>query len=282
MTIALTVPPTPVRRLFLGVERSASGRAWRDRLDERGSARALAIAQRHDMPELLARILAGRGVEVDEVASFLDPTVRALMPDPDVLTGMPAAAARLADAVVRGETVAIFGDYDVDGATSAATLGALSRATAGCARIIHIPDRLFEGYGPNVEAIRALAAQGATLLVTVDCGTTSHEPLAEARKLGLDVIVIDHHQADEQLPPALAVVNPNRLDDLSKLGHLAAVGLVFMTVVAVNRELRARGFWTIGSDRSPICSASSISSRSARSPTWCRSRASIAPSSPRA
>ena len=244
MTIALTIPPSPARRLFLGVERSVCGRAWRDRLDERGAARALAIAQRHDdVPELLARILAGRGVEVDEVATFLDPTVRALMPDPDVLADMPAAAARLADAVIRGETIAIFGDYDVDGATSAAALARYLRH-CGCEPIIHIPDRLFEGYGPNVEAVRALAARGATLLVTVDCGTTSHEPLAQARELGLDVVVIDHHLADEALPPALAVVNPNRLDDLSKLGHLAAVGLVFMTIVALNRVLRARGFWT--------------------------------------
>jgi single-stranded-DNA-specific exonuclease len=243
MTIALTTPATPVRRLFLGVERSACGRAWRDRLDERAQPRALAIAQRHDVPELLARILAGRGVEVDEVATFLDPTVRALMPDPDTLADMHAAAMRLADAVANSETVAIFGDYDVDGATAASLLGRYLRH-CGLRPLIHIPDRLFEGYGPNAEAIRALAAQGATLLVTVDCGTTSHEPLAEARKLGLDVIVIDHHQADEQLPPALAVVNPNRLDDLSKLGQLAAVGLVFMTVVALNRELRRRGCWT--------------------------------------
>jgi single-stranded-DNA-specific exonuclease len=243
MTVALTLPPASDRRLFLGVDRSACGRAWRDRLDERGQARALAIAQRHDLPDLLARILAGRGVEVDEVASFLDPTVRALMPDPNVLVDMRAAATRLADAVGRGETVAIFGDYDVDGATAAATLGRFLRH-CGLRPLIHIPDRLFEGYGPNTEAIRGLAAQGATLLVTVDCGTGSHEPIAQAHKLGLDVIVIDHHQADEVLPPALAMVNPNRLDDLSKLGHLAAVGLVFMTVVALNRELRARAFWT--------------------------------------
>jgi single-stranded-DNA-specific exonuclease len=232
-----------MNRLFLGVERSATGRAWRDRLDERGSARALAIAQRHELPELLARVLAGRGVEVEDVTSFLDPTVRALMPDPNVLAGMPAAAARLAAAFQRNETVAIFGDYDVDGATAAATLARFLRH-GGLTPIIHIPDRIFEGYGPNVEAIRTLAGRGVTLLVTVDCGTTSHEPLAEARRLGLEVIVIDHHLADEVLPDVLAVVNPNRLDDLSKLGHLAAVGLVFMTVVAVNRELRARGFWT--------------------------------------
>jgi single-stranded-DNA-specific exonuclease len=188
-------------------------------------------------------VLAGRGVEVEEAMAFLDPTVRALMPDPGVLAGMAVAAARIADAIGRNETVAIFGDYDVDGATSAATLARFLRH-GGLSPLIHIPDRIFEGYGPNVEAIRGLAARGATLLVTVDCGTTSHEPLAEARKLGLDVVVIDHHQADELLPSALAVVNPNRQDDLSQLGHLAAVGLVFMTVVAINRELRARGFWT--------------------------------------
>src|SRR3954468_1063686 len=232
-----------MNRLFLGVERSACGRAWRDRLDERGSARALAIAQRHDLPELLARILAGRGVEVDGVKGYLDPSVRTLMPDPHVLAGMAAAATRLADAVERGETVAIFGDYDVDGATAAATLARFLRH-AGLAPIIHIPDRIFEGYGPNVEAVRALAGKGATLLVTVDCGTTSHEPLAEARRLGMSVVVIDHHQCSEELPEVDALVNPNRADDLSGLGHLAAVGLVLITLVAVNRELRSRGFWT--------------------------------------
>ena len=229
-------------RHFLGVEQSGTGRAWRDRLDERGSARALAIVQRHALPELLARVLAGRGVEADEAVGFLDPTVKLLMPDPAVLTDMAVAAARLADAVIRGEKVAIFGDYDVDGASSAALLARFLRH-GGLAPVIHIPDRVFEGYGPNVEAIRSLKAAGATLLVTVDCGTTSHEPLAEAKRLGLQTIVIDHHQADEALPPALAVVNPNRLDDLSGLGYLAAVGLVFMVVVATNRELRRRGFW---------------------------------------
>jgi single-stranded-DNA-specific exonuclease len=230
-------------RLFLGVENSATGRVWRDRLDERGAARALAIAQRHDLPELLARILAGRNVEADAVDAFLDPTIKRTMPDPNVLTAMPEAATRIADAITRGESIAIFGDYDVDGATSAAVLARFLRH-GGVEPIIHIPDRLFEGYGPNVEAVRALAARGATLLVTVDCGTTSIEPLAEAKALGMDVVVIDHHQADETLPPAAAIVNPNRRDDLSGLGYLAAVGLVFMTVVAVNRELRARGFWT--------------------------------------
>ena len=242
MTVLATMTP-PQRRLFLGVERSVCGRAWRDRLDERASARALTIVQRHNMPELLARILAGRGVEPEDAEAFLDPTVKRLMPDPERLSDMAPAAARLADAVARGEPVGIIGDYDVDGATSAALLARFLRH-GGVDPVIHIPDRLFEGYGPNVEAVRALAARGVTLLVTVDCGTTSIEPLAEAGRLGLDVIIIDHHLADEHLPPAVAVVNPNRLDDLSGLGHLAAVGLVFMTIVAVNRVLRQRGFWS--------------------------------------
>jgi single-stranded-DNA-specific exonuclease len=232
-----------MNRLFLEVEKSACGRAWRDRLDERGSARALAITQRHGVSELLARVLSGRNVEADDVELFLDPTVRRLMPDPDTLTDMKAAAVRIADAIVRGEQIAIFGDYDVDGATSAATLARFLRH-AGVEPLIHIPDRIFEGYGPNVEAIRTLAEKGTRLLVTVDCGTTSYEPLAKAKELGLGVVVLDHHQADEVLPAVDALVNPNRLDDLSGLNYLAAAGVVFMTTVAINRELRRRGFWS--------------------------------------
>ena len=228
---------------FLGVARSATGRTWRDKLDARGQARALAIAQRHGLPELLARVLAGRGVEVDAVEAFLDPSLKRLMPDPHTLTDMEQAARRIADAIQRGDKVAIFGDYDVDGATAAALLARYLRH-CGLDPLVHIPDRIFEGYGPNVDAIRAFAEKGAKLLVTVDCGTTSLETLAEAQKLGLDTVVIDHHQADEELPPAAAIVNPNRADDLSGLGHLAAVGLVFLTLVAVTRDLRGRNFWT--------------------------------------
>jgi single-stranded-DNA-specific exonuclease len=230
-------------RYFLGVEQSLTGRAWRDRLDERGSAQALAIAQRYGLDELLARVLAGRNVDVDQVESFLDPTIKRLMPDPYTVTAMEAASSRIADAVVRSESVAIFGDYDVDGATASALLGRYLRH-CGLDPIIHIPDRIFEGYGPNVDAIRSFAERGAKLLITVDCGVTSLEPLAEARRLGLDAVVIDHHQADEKLPEAVAIVDPNRADDLSGLGHLAAVGLVFLTVVAVTRELRRRDFWS--------------------------------------
>ena len=229
-------------RFFLGVERSFSGRAWKDRLDERGSARALAIAQRHGLDELLARVLAGRNVDVDEVESYLDPTIKRLMPEPHTLTDMEVASGRIADAAIRGESVAIFGDYDVDGATASALLCRYLRH-CGLDPIVHIPDRIFEGYGPNIDAIRSFAERGVKLLVTVDCGVTSLEPLAEAKKLGLETVVIDHHQADEKLPDAVAIVDPNRADDLSGLGHLAAVGLVFLTLVALTRELRRRNFW---------------------------------------
>ncbi|MCA1381180.1 single-stranded-DNA-specific exonuclease RecJ [Bradyrhizobium sp. BRP23] len=243
MTPPASALPVEAPQAFLGVARSLTDKLWRDRLDARGAAQALAIVQRHQLPELLARVLAGRGVDIDAVADFLDPTIRKLLPDPFTVTEMEAAAKRIANAATRGEKVAIFGDYDVDGATSAALL-AWHLRHCGLDPLIHIPDRIFEGYGPNTEAVRALAAKGATLLITVDCGTTSIEPLAEAKRLGMSVVVIDHHQAGTELPVVDALVNPNRLDDLSGLGHLAAVGLVLVTLVAVNRELRQRGFWT--------------------------------------
>lgn len=229
-------------RAFLGVTRSALARPWRDRLDAAGLGRAEALAQVEGIPDVLARLLAGRGVEPADAARFLEPRLRDLLPDPATLTGMDAAAERLATAAQCGEQVAIFGDYDVDGACSAALLaGFLTQA--GARPRIHIPDRLIEGYGPNAEAIAMLAGEGATLLVTVDCGTTSHEPLSEARRLGLDVVVLDHHQAPERLPEVEALVNPNRQDDLSGLGHLCAAGVVFLALVATNRALRVRGFW---------------------------------------
>ncbi|SEI00482.1 single-stranded-DNA-specific exonuclease RecJ [Tardiphaga sp. OK245] len=238
-----TIIPVESQQAFLGVTESATGRIWRDRVDQRGAARALAMVQRFQLPEMLARVIAGRNIELDAVEDFLDPTIRKLMPDPFTITQMEAAAKRIADAAQRREKVAIFGDYDVDGATSSALL-AWHLRHCGLDPQIHIPDRIFEGYGPNVDAIKTLAGKGATLLVTVDCGTTSFEPLAEAKKLGMSVVVIDHHQTGEELPEVDAVVNPNRLDDISGLGHLAAVGLVLITLVAVNRELRKRGFWT--------------------------------------
>lgn len=234
VTIALTNRP------FLDVSRSATGRIWRERLDVRTEQVARAMAQRFGMDELLSRVLAGRGVALDEAEAFLDPTIRALLPDPDTLTDIPAAVERLARAVTHGEQVAVFGDYDVDGACATALMVSVLRA-GGLDPLFHIPDRVFEGYGPNVQAIEQLAERGCTLLVTVDCGTTSMEPLAAARRLGMDVVVIDHHRAGEALPQATAIVNPNREDDLSGLGHVCAAGLAFVTAVGLVRALRQSG-----------------------------------------
>ena len=167
------------------------------------------------------------------------------MPDPDRLTDMPVAAKRVADAIMSGEKIAIFGDYDVDGGSSAALLGRFLRAQ-GVEPTIYIPDRLFEGYGPKPNSVETLAAGGAKLLIAVDCGTTSFDAFETAARLGLDVVVIDHHQTAHELPKVVALVNPNRPDDISGLGHLAAVGLVFMTVVAINRVLRQGGWYGAG------------------------------------
>ncbi|MCP4384191.1 MAG: single-stranded-DNA-specific exonuclease RecJ [Hyphomicrobiales bacterium] len=231
------------RRTFLGVERSVTGRRWVERLDPESGRLAQAIAQKGGVSDILARVLAGRGVDVTVVDDFLDPALKRLMPDPSSLTDMDAAAARIADAVVRGEAIAVFGDYDVDGASSAAVLQRFLRSL-GRDTQIYIPDRIFEGYGPNEAAMKSLAGDGNRLVVCVDCGSTSFTALAEARQLGLDVVVIDHHQVGTDLPVAAAVVNPNRQDDLSGLGHLAAVGVTFLATVALNRELRRRGFFT--------------------------------------
>ena len=230
---------------YLGVTQSARGFAWRERLEPAARNTALAISQRHGLPELLGRVLAARGIGIDDVPVTLDPTIKALMPDPSVLQDMDRAAARLADAVEKREQVAVFGDYDVDGACSSALMQRWL-AHHGVAGRIYIPDRIFEGYGPNPAAIETLVKDGARLIVTVDCGTTSFEPLAVAAGLGADVIVIDHHQADERLPEVAALVNPNRQDDLSGLGHLCAAGVVFMVLVAATRELRRRGHYKAG------------------------------------
>ncbi|MCB1547473.1 MAG: single-stranded-DNA-specific exonuclease RecJ [Hyphomicrobiaceae bacterium] len=230
---------------FLGVERSARGLVWRERLDAAGHRLAQAIGQRHGIGELLGRVLAARGVELDEVPVVLDPTLKALMPDPSTLQDMEKAAERLADAITRGEPVAIFGDYDVDGGSSVALMLRFLAAHGRSARP-YVPDRLREGYGPNPTAIEALVREGARLIVTVDCGTTSHAALAVARPLGADVIVIDHHQADAELPDVAAVVNPNRQDDISGLGHLCAAGVTFMVLVATARVLRQRGAYAAG------------------------------------
>lgn len=225
---------------FLKVTRSALQRAWTDRLDAEGARRAEAIADIHGLPVTLARILAGRGAEVTNTADFLEPRLKSAMPDPLVMIDAERAIVRLADAIRLREQIAIFGDYDVDGACSAALLGGYLRHF-GLRPFIHIPDRLTEGYGPNSEAIRGLKAEGARLLVCVDCGTSGHAPLAEAKALGMDVIVLDHHQAPVELPAIDALVNPNRQDDLSGLGHLCAAGVVFLVLAGLNRALREQG-----------------------------------------
>ncbi|NLR95931.1 single-stranded-DNA-specific exonuclease RecJ [Rhizobium sp. P38BS-XIX] len=233
-------PVDPVQRAFLGVERSVSGNRWVSRLDQAGQNRALAIAQVHGLPELIARVLAGRGVGIDEAMAFLDPTIRSLMPDPYLLTDCEKAARRLLHAIRKSETVAIFGDYDVDGAASSALLYRFL-AHFGVPASIYIPDRIFEGYGPNPNAINQLIDNGATLIVTVDCGSTSFEALEAARARGIDVVVIDHHQVAHELPPCHALVNPNREDDLSGQGHLCAAGVVFLVLVAALKQLREAG-----------------------------------------
>ena len=225
---------------FLGVGKSLTGKRWISReADERQS---LALAQRLSVPEIVGRVLAARGVGLEEADVFLKPTLKALLPDPSRLKDMDTAAERLARAVMDGHVVGIFGDYDVDGATSSALLARFLAAVGGRTST-YIPDRLKEGYGPNTEALLKLQEDGATVVVTVDCGTSAHEPLTAAAAAGLDVIVVDHHEAEANLPPATAVINPNRLDDDSGQGQLAAVGVAFLLVVAVNRTLRTAGWY---------------------------------------
>ena len=227
-------------RFFLNVAKSATGRAWHARqVDERA---AQAIAQQHDLPEILGRVLAARGVEIDEVETYLSPTIRRLMPQPSALTDMEKGAERLADAIMAGEPIGIISDYDVDGVSSAALVMRFLRAVGSDARV-HIPDRLSEGYGPSAAAVADLAEKGTRLLITLDCGVLAHDPLAHAAELGLDAIIVDHHQAGEVLPEATAVINPNRHDDLSGLGYLCACGVAMILVAAVNRILRQRGWY---------------------------------------
>jgi single-stranded-DNA-specific exonuclease len=225
---------------FLGVERSVCGRRWR----LRGGAgpEGQAIAARLVLPEIVGRLLAQRGIDHDEAPGFLTARLRDQLPDPSHLRDMEVAVARLVRAVVDVETIAVFGDYDVDGATSAALLARFFAAVGGRTRI-YVPDRLREGYGPNTPALSRLRAEGVRIVVTVDCGTNAHAPLAGAAAAGLEVIVVDHHVAEPLLPRAAAIVNPNRLDEESPHGTLAAVGVAFLLVVAVNRALRQAGWY---------------------------------------
>jgi single-stranded-DNA-specific exonuclease len=220
------------------VERSVSGRCWRWRGHD--PAVALAMCQRLELPEVIGRVLAGRGVAPDGVPAFLAPKLRDSLPDPSHLLDLDGAVERLADAVQADERIGLLGDYDVDGASSVALL-ARYLAAVGAQSAIDIPDRLREGYGPNIRALERLAEQGCRLVITLDSGTTAFEPLALAAARGQEIIVVDHHVAEARLPQALAVINPNRRDQASPAGELAAVGVAFLVVVALNRTLRARG-----------------------------------------
>jgi single-stranded-DNA-specific exonuclease len=225
---------------FLGVERSLGGKRWRARLaDDRAG---LALAQTTGLPEIVARALAARGIDANSLDAFLEPTLRDALPDPSTLRDMDKAVARLVQAINGGERIGIFGDYDVDGATSTALLTRFF-AAIGRSVTVYIPDRIKEGYGPNTAALLRLRnEEKIDVVITVDCGITAHGPLADAAVAGLAVIVVDHHVAEPRLPQAAAVVNPNRLDDDSDCGQLAAVGVTFLLVVALNRALRD-AFW---------------------------------------
>ncbi len=218
---------------------TASGLPWQLRHDD--ARMALAIAQQHGVSELLAGILVGRKVAVDDVPLFLNPTLRDYLPDPFHLLDMEKAVARIIAAIAQCETIAVFGDYDVDGATSTALLMQYLGAI-GAPVVPYIPDRMTEGYGPTVAAFEKLINHGAKLIITVDCGTLAHAPIAAAQARGVDVIVLDHHLSSGALPNAHAIINPNRVDESSPHRNLAAVGVTFLFLVGLNQKLRESGF----------------------------------------
>jgi single-stranded-DNA-specific exonuclease len=222
-------------RAFLDIECSLTGRRWVGPTEEE-DRRAEALVQRARLPEAVARVLARRGVAPEAAEAFLAPSLRDLLPDPMVLRDMGAAADRFVAAVLGRQRIAVFADYDVDGGASAALILIWLRGM-GLRATLYIPDRIDEGYGPNVPAMQALGA-AHDLILCVDCGTLSHDALAAA---GCDVVVLDHHLGGEVLPPAVAVVNPNRQDEDGALAHLCAAGVVFLMLVEANRRLRAGG-----------------------------------------
>ena len=262
---------------MLGVERSLLGKRWRARLAD--SMAGLSLAQSIELPELIGRVLAARGIAAEEAPEYLDPTLRRLLPDPLHLRDMEKAIARLAHALEAGEKIAVFGDYDVDGATSAALLSRFLEAVAG-PPTIYIPDRLREGYGPNGTAMRILAAQDVRVVVTVDCGISAFDALAEAADAGLDVIVVDHHLGEARLPPACAVIDPNRLDDDSRIASSPPWGSPSSSSSGSTAICARQAGIATGLSRTS-CNGST-SWRSAPSATWCRSPASTARSCARA
>lgn len=231
------------RAAVFGVESSLSGKAWHWLGGPMALAGSGGAGSEDGSADIVAQLLLARGVAVEDIALHRDPSLRAFLPDPSHFADMDRAADRIAEAVLSAETVTIYGDYDVDGATSAALMVRLLRMLGHDARA-YIPDRLLEGYGPSKEALVRLGEEGSSLIVTVDCGAMAHEALAAANDAGIDVIVVDHHKCAAELPRAYALVNPNRLDESdtgAAHGHLAAVGVAFLLAVAVVRTLRRRG-----------------------------------------
>ena len=223
---------------FLGVRCSLMGQMW---LEKPYIARmAAAISMHAGVPHIVGQLLAGRGINTDSAEEFLSPSIKDSMPDPNCVKDMEKAVVAIVNALQTKQNIAIYGDYDVDGATSSAVLYRYLTAVGADVQI-YIPDRMREGYGPNISALLGLRDRGVDLLITVDCGTLSFEPLKAAKDAELDVIIVDHHKAETRLPEALAIINPNRLDDSSNLGQLAAVGVAFLLCVALNRALRNAG-----------------------------------------
>ncbi|MGL9732532.1 MAG: single-stranded-DNA-specific exonuclease RecJ [Wolbachia sp.] len=228
--------------MLLDIEkRSIKNALWK--LQEADQREILTLTQKFELPEILARALVVRGVNVESAGNFLYPLIRSLLPDPFHLLDMDKAVCRIIRAINNDENIAIFGDYDVDGATSSALINRYLR-TINISSIIYIPDRVNEGYGLNADALLQLKKKGIDLCISVDCGTLAYQPIEDAKNFGLDIIVIDHHLGTEKLPSAVAVVNPNRLDESSPYTNLAAVGVSFLLIVALNKNLREQGFFT--------------------------------------
>jgi len=228
---------------LLDIDLSISGKSWQDRsFDER---LAITLSQRLNVSALTGRVMAARDVTLDDAQTFLTPTLRDLLPDPNRFKGMAEAVDCLCQAIQNDELIAIFGDYDVDGATSSALFRRFLNAV-GAKSTIYIPDRLEEGYGPNAPAMDALKEQGVTTVVTVDCGTTAFDPLSHAREIGLNVVVVDHHEAEVKLPDCVSVINPKRLDEDGRYSQLAAVGVTFIFAIGINRALRDSGWFVDG------------------------------------
>jgi single-stranded-DNA-specific exonuclease len=229
-----------LQEAFLGVEHSLKGKRWR--LRSQDDRKALTIAQRLDVPEIVGRVLAGRDVPLDEAERYLNPTLKELLPNPSSFKDMDAAATRIVSAIKAGQRIAVFGDYDVDGATSSGLLKRFFDQLQVPLQV-YIPDRMKEGYGLNSPALDQLKEQGADLVITVDCGIVSFDEADHAKTIGLDLIIVDHHQAETRLPKAAAVVNPKRHDESQEFTYLAAVGVVFILLVAINRDLRNSGWY---------------------------------------